>query len=217
MEGTSVKRFLFLALLAATPLSAAEPEKSAVKISYVVFENNAEGVSEATLGWGSGTAVQSSGGKSLILTNRHVCPNASGHPFVLVGTKSYPAEWVAADDVADLALVRVPVELPAVELADVEPEEGTTLRQWGFSLRGPLKAKSGPIVGTIRFRKDDGPKVEALLTGIDVEPADSGAGVFGPDGKLVAVAFAAGRPSDGPLREHCVRLADVKRFLSRHR
>jgi len=214
-----MKRFpiIALSLFMSAPLGAADPEKSAVKISYVVFENNNEGVSEATLGWGSGTVVHSAGGKSLVLTNRHVCPNGSGHPFVLVGTKSYPAEWIAADEIADLALVRVPIELPAVELADAEPDEGTTLRQWGHSLRGPLKAKSGPILGTIRFRTGDGPKVEALLTGIDVEPADSGAGVFGPDGKLVAVAFAAGRPTGGEQREHCVRLADVKRFLSRHR
>src|SRR5262245_35350730 len=130
MEGTSMKRFpiIALSLFMSAPLGAADPEKSAVKISYVVFENNNEGVSEATLGWGSGTVVHSAGGKSLVLTNRHVCPNGSGHPFVLVGTKSYPAEWIAADEIADLALVRVPIELPAVELADAEPDEGTTLR-----------------------------------------------------------------------------------------
>ena len=217
MEGSSVKRCLIAILLAAAPLHAADPQKSAVKISFVVFENNADGVSEATLGWGSGTVVHSSGGKSLILTNRHVCPHGGGHPFVLIGSKSYPAEWVAADATVDLALVRVPVELPAVELGEVEPAEGTTLRQWGYSQRGPIKAKSGPALGTIRFKTDDGPKIESLLTGIDVEQADSGSGVFDPDGRLVAVVYAAGGPVDGPRREHCVRLLDIKRFLGRYR
>jgi len=212
-----VKPFLIVFLVAAAPLAAAEPEKSAVKISFVTFGANTEGVSEVTCGWGSGTVIQASGGKSLVLTNRHVCPHGSGHPFVVIGDKTYPAEWIGADPGPDLALIRVPVELPAVELAESDPEEGTTLRQWGYSGRGPIKPKSGSAIGTVNFRTEDGMKIEALLTGIDVEPADSGSGVFNPDGRLVAVAFAAGGPVDGPRREHCVPLAAVKRFLGQYR
>jgi S1-C subfamily serine protease len=212
-----LKRFLVLALFVATPVFAAEPEKSAVKVSFVVFESNANGASEATLGWGSGTVVHSASGKSLVLTNRHVCPHGNGHPFVIVGEKSYAAEWVAADDTVDLALVRVSVALPAVELAESEPLKGTTVRQWGFSLHGPMKAKTGLVVETIEFKTEAGATVKTLVTDIDVEPADSGSGVFDPDGKLVAVAFAAAGPLDGPRSEHCVRLTDIKRFLACHR
>ena len=210
-------RYMLAALLAAAPVCAADPQKSAVKVSFVVFEDNASGVSEASCGWGSGTVVHSAGGKSLILTNRHVCPHGSGHPFVLIDGRSHRAEWVAADDVADLALVRVPIELPAVELAESEPEDGTTLRQWGFSGRGPMKPKSGPSLGTIQIKDEGGRKLTSLLTGIGVEPADSGAGVFDPDGKLTAVTYAVGGEKGGTQREHCVRLADIKRFLGRHR
>jgi hypothetical protein len=211
-----VTRYILAAMLAAIPVCAAEPEKSAVKISFVVFVDNDSGVSEASCGWGSGTVIHSGDGKSLILTNRHVCPNGNGHPFVLIGGKSHPAEWIAADDVADLALVRVPVELPAVELAASEPEKGTTLRQWGYSGRGPMKPKTGPHLGTIKIKAEDGTTLQSLLTGIGVEPADSGAGVFDPDGKLTAVTYAVGGEKGGTQREHCVRLLDIKRFLSRH-
>jgi S1-C subfamily serine protease len=213
----AVKHFLIVFLIAAAPLAAAEPEKSAVKISFVTFGESGSGVSEVTCGWGSGTVIQSGGGKSLVLTNRHVCPHGGGHPFVVVGNKTYSAEWIAADPGPDLALIRVPVELPAVELADADPEEGTMLRQWGYSGRGPIKPKSGSALGTVNVRTEDGAKVEALITGIDVEPADSGSGVFNADGRLVAVAFAAGGPVDGPRHEHCVPLAAIKRFLGQHR
>jgi S1-C subfamily serine protease len=212
-----LKRFLFVALLVAAPVFAAEPDKSAVKVTFVVFEENASGTSEATLGWGSGTVVHSASGKSLVLTNRHVCPNGTGHPFVLVGNKSYRAEWIAADDTVDLALLRVSVELPAVELAASEPVKGTTVRQWGYSLHGPVKAKTGSVLETIQFTTDAGARVNTLVTDIAVEPADSGSGIFDPDGKLVAVTFAAAGPTDGPRREHCVRLTDIKRFLDRYR
>ena len=77
--------------------------------------------------------------------------------------------------------------------------------------------KSGSAVGTVHFRTEEGTKVDALITEIAVEPADSGSGVFNPDGRLVAVAFAAGGPVDGPRHEHCVPLAAIKRFLGQHR
>src|SRR5687767_11465133 len=120
-----------LALAVPLALQAADPEASAVQVHRVNFEKFAAAPTVVRAGNGSGTVVKSEGGRSWVLTNRHVAPSNGAHFFVLVGDRSYPAEWLAADPGHDLALLVIAAELPAVTLADKAPATGTAVRQFG--------------------------------------------------------------------------------------
>jgi hypothetical protein len=114
----------------------AEPEDAAVKVVRTGLRD----------GVGSGTVIHTGKRGSFVLTNWHVAPNGASKFTVYSGGQAYPAQWVAADDRTDLALLRVDARLAAVELADELPAVGTELRQWGCSLGGPRKAKAGRLL-----------------------------------------------------------------------
>src|SRR5204863_298682 len=88
---------------------------------------------------------------SLVLTCWHVAPDNSRATNVHAGSpvRMYRAEWVAADDRADLALLRVKVSLPTVALADADPEPGMVLWQWGYPYGGLCKPKAGAMTTEI--------------------------------------------------------------------
>lgn len=195
-------RTLVLLLLAG--FAHAGPEESAVRVRHFAG---------GSIGSGSGTVVRSDKGGSLVLTNQHVAPSPGQRIAVEVGDKAYPATWLAADEGIDLAVLRVDAALPAVELADAEPAPGTRLRQWGHPGGGPQKPKAGPAFGFEGSRRvvHGRPAGEVFSVGIRPESGDSGCGVFDPSGKLVAVCWGGG----GSPRQSCVRLHDIRQFLSR--
>jgi S1-C subfamily serine protease len=212
----------FALLSLAAPAALAGPEESAVKIVRTGARD----------GFGSGTVVRSTKAGSFILTNWHVAPDRTSKFTVHHSGRAYPTDWVAADDRTDLALLRVNAELPTVDVADELPAVGTELRQWGFSEGGPQKPKSGRLLAeTARavvwtpFRW----VTTADTCRVDITPefGDSGAALFAPDGRAVAVVYCgdvANAPAggDGPVRkvlvapETCVGPPDIKRFLTRH-
>lgn len=208
-------RSLTLCLLVALPVCAADEDRSCVKVMFFDAQDNKDGVTEPTVSLGSGTVIACRGGKSLVLTNKHVCPHKNGTSFLRVGNKSVPAEWVACDDTADLALIRADVALKPVGVADKEPPVGTAVGHWGFAGGGRMKAKTGRIEGTVVIHLP-GQDVDSVLTSIEMEPGESGSGLFDGSGKLVGVATALGRHPGGRNFEHCVRLTDIRRFLNKH-
>lgn len=158
---------------------------------------------------GSGTVVRADKGASLVLTCKHVAPDGKFGLSVQAGDSQYAADFVAADDRCDLAIVRVKVKLTPTAVADVEPAAGATLYQWGYPHGGPCKHKWGPLTSE---RVVGAPEV--WIVGICPEGGDSGAGVFDDRGRLVGVVFAGtvgGQGVTGPAS--VTRLADVRRFL----
>jgi S1-C subfamily serine protease len=159
---------------------------------------------------GSGTCVRS-GKVSLVLTNAHVVEGGPGEPWAVDTTdgRSFAAAVAEVCPFADLALVRVDGELPAVELADEDPT-GTSIRRWGFPL-GRLTPKGGRLLGlTGGFLPG---RANCPVAEID-EPSvsgDSGSGLFDPRGRLVGVVWGG-----GPGRSSTVPLAEVRRFLAPH-
>lgn len=202
-------RILWL-LLFALPCFAG-PEDSCVKVCRKDASGNH---------YGSGTVVQSAGGRSLVLTNWHVVPDGQQQVAVLHGKDWHPAKWVAVDTVTDLSLVRVEATLPVAQLAEREPPVGTVLRRWGFPGGGAMVAKSNKTLGVSNYRmqypRTDGSYQDggAIYEVEQVpEKGESGSGLFDPDGRLVAVVWGdIGRPAAS-----CVRLSDVRRFLDRHK
>lgn len=185
---TALVSACFAALLA----PAADPAASCGKVSVP------EGMSVAS---GSGTVVACEGGKSLVLTNRHVCPRLGAGPSFELSGKRYSAFCCCVDDRADLALLLVDAELPACVVAAKCPADGTEVRQYGHPYAGPQKPKQGLIQRFMGWLRDGRPVTHS---GIQTEQGDSGCGVFAGN-ELVAVTWGEGGS--------CVHLADVRRLL----
>lgn len=85
--------------------------------------------------YGTGFAVDKRG---WLITNFHVVADAVWKPkknkiFAVVAGEDVPAEILSVDIVNDLALVRIPRELPAVlKISDEVPRNGETLRSMGL-------------------------------------------------------------------------------------
>ncbi|VTS01512.1 unnamed protein product [Gemmata massiliana] len=133
-------------------------------------------------GSGSGTVVWSEGGRSAVLTAAHVLGTGTD-PRVRGNGRWHKAEVLGRDDAADLAVLLVAVELPAVRVAEADPRAGDDVLMVGVT---SLWSK-GRIVGLDTFNGH-----ECFLFGCDTgaddysDSGDSGAGVF-VRGELVAV------------------------------
>jgi S1-C subfamily serine protease len=163
------------------------------------------------VGTGSGTVVGRDNTHSFILTCRHVVPDGQKALSVFTGGTQYSADFVRADTVADLALVKVRAQFPVANVADTQPAKGMLVSKWGCPRGGPPVGTAGPVGDVYRLTMagltTDWQRIE-----MDMRGGDSGSGVF-YQGSLVGVA------AGGPIHEPCnytlaVRLADVRRFLN---
>jgi hypothetical protein len=191
-------------LLAAAQLSFAGCDCQAAEAACVLVR-----VEDPEGSAGSGTVVACEGGRSLVVTNRHVVPSARYGVRVECQGKTYPVAYYAPAAVGDLALLTVEAELPCAELADAEPPAGAEVRQWGRAWRGHGRPvpKAGRWSGLGRGRDVNYGYAAVVESTIPGESGDSGAGVF-HEGRLVAVAWGLrGGMSAG------VRLADVRACL----
>jgi S1-C subfamily serine protease len=203
---------LFVALcLAVAGASAGSPADSSVKVIRVRFADNDKRVTEIDGAMGTGTVVASREGRSFVLTCWHVCPSGRGFVFVRVGEVDYPAEWLGADETADLAMLRVRAVLPAVAVADKGPKAGDELRQWGYTKGGPANPKTGKVEEWGRATID-GWEYDVMIARVPADFGDSGSGVFDAAGKLAGVCSAKSEDSRGPV-ELVVPWDDVSRFV----
>ena len=194
---------------------AGNPEDSVVKENRTKFFGDRRSETTVKGGWGTGTVVASGGGESLVLTNKHVAPTGDAFYFVLHDGMSYQARWVGADEKADLALLRIDAALPAAALAAAEPKAGAGVRMWGCLHNGPMLARSGRVDSDADNHRD-ADQYPYLRTRMPGGHGDSGSGMFDADGRLFAVLY--GGPADEADNWNmCVRLADVRRFLGRHK
>lgn len=190
---------------------------SAVKVNRMKFQGDRNASSVATGGWGSGTVVESGKGKSLVLTNKHVCPDSDAFYFVLHDRRAFQAAWVGAAENADLALLRIDVELPAVEVAGASPPVGTPVRQWGCTDAGPMRFADGVTEADDAGRLD-WEKRTFLRTTLRSAPGDSGAGLFDKANRLVGVTYGGPLPgSTGESWAMHVPLGSVRAFLDKHK
>jgi S1-C subfamily serine protease len=180
-------------------------------------------------GWGgSGVVYAVDPEKKLayVVTNRHVCPNASGKIVVhLPGGGKWQAVFIAADDAADLAVIAItydPAFTPApIPVADAAPAAGVPVYQVGYPLGVGPKQRTGQTVGyqgTVRNYLDSWGYVlftqklqtRVYLVRVPCDHGDSGSGIFRQsDGALIAVLWGG---SYGDPHAYCVGTEDVKRF-----
>lgn len=180
--------------------AAADPAKTTCRLRWRTYA-------------GSGTCVACEGGRSLVVTNGHVCPCPGETVMVDTATgKTLEGVCLAAShplagdpsrpDVArcargpDLSLVCVAGEMPAAELADALPKAGARVEQW--TMNGH---KAGAVVG-FAGSYEAGTGTPIWDDTVPSQSGDSGAGMFA-GGKVVAVRFGGG----------CVGLGTVRAFV----
>lgn len=151
----------------------------------------------------SGTCVACEGGKSLVVTNNHLFSETydadgqfarGGYPLACTvrpvnGAAAFSGAAIEGDRDADLAFVVVDGELPVAELADAEAAPGTPVWHKGIG--------SGGGKGVVLVPRSHPQPKNVFASDTPSVSGDSGAGLFDPAGRIVAVN--CGRHGTAPI------------------
>jgi S1-C subfamily serine protease len=158
------------------------------------------------LGVGSGVVVR----PGVILTNYHVV-NGSERlriTFASGQTISVASTAIAADDLTDLAIIRLPAELPAglkVE-ADAtavfaDSDKDVQVGDWALAIGSPLGLRQTVTQGVIsakgRLLEPSFELVELLQTDAAINPGNSGGPLFDQHGRVVGINVAIAGNAQG--------------------
>jgi S1-C subfamily serine protease len=141
---------------------------------------------------GSGVVVHSLG---YILTNYHVLEQAARIRVALGDDQVYDAELIAADDVSDLALIRVLVDRPQQAVA-ISANDPLWLGEQVIVLGNPYGLSHSVTVGVLSARDReavyDGKVLyrDILQTDAAVNPGSSGGPLLNAAGELIGVNVA---------------------------
>ena len=142
-------------------------------------------------GAGSGVIIDTTG---YIITNEHVVSGANTVSVRLTSGIEYPAEIVAADKIADIAVVKIDPQdpLPAATFGN---SDVLKVGQSVIAIGNPLGSlgdtvTDGIISATNRAVTIDGVTMSLLQTSAAVNPGNSGGGLFNSSGELIGVVNA---------------------------
>jgi putative serine protease PepD len=162
-----------------TPDPAEVAKQSAPSVFTVVTDE----------GTGSGFVATSEGGSAELVTNYHVVEEtyAAGGRTVRVKRDdlTYTGRIVRVSRADDLAVVRLPLDLPALPLAAERPEVGDPLLALGSPLGLGGTVTSGIVSA---FRVEDG--TPYLQFSAPISPGNSGGPVVDAQGRVVGVSVA---------------------------
>jgi len=133
---------------------------------------------------GSGTVIHSDGARSYILTCKHLTNGPGQWKVILAGSRQeVPAEFIAVDPRADLALIAVRYpQLPRVAVSDMNDlPVGTPV----FLVGKEFREVAGSILD-INQHPNGYRRMDLAMVPIS---GDSGGGVFTADARLVAVCI----------------------------
>jgi S1-C subfamily serine protease len=211
-------RFLILALLVASctfGTSATYPELAEVSQSVA----RVEGVACSFDIIGTAVFIE----VNQVITNAHVMAGVTQPSLLLPGGAAIDAELVGFDSDRDLALLVVdPSDLtdagfivrPARLAEATEGDTGMiapldrdgAIRLLPYEVRRQIIATGADI-----YREGDTLR-SALDLEANIEPGDSGAGLFDGEGNLVGIAFASSRQQD--LVTYAIAASEVTEFLA---
>lgn len=158
-----------------------------------------------------------------VITNAHVVAGVSDPALRLPGGMTIDAKLVGFDSDRDLALLVVnPTDLTNAGFI-VRPARLAEANEGDTGMIAPLD-KDGTIhllpyvvrrqiiaTGADIYREGDTIRA-ALDLEANIEPGDSGAGLFDGDGNLVGIAFASSRKQD--LVTYAISASEVTEFLA---
>lgn len=148
-------------------------------------------------GNGSGVAYQPApGGGTFIVTNEHVVAGADRIVVRAADGESYDATLIGADPERDIAVVKVPVELPAIEIGD---SAALSVGDLVVAIGSPFGLSHTVTAGVVsalgrslpQFSAGDGyPLVDVIQTDAAINPGNSGGALVDRTGKLVGINTA---------------------------
>jgi serine protease DegQ len=129
-----------------------------------------------------------------IVTNDHVVRGASALEVVLISGETLAAELVAADELTDLAVLRVQRDsLPTVSFREDLPVVGELAIAIGNPLGFENSVTAGIISGLHRSIPSGGTTpalVDLIQTDAAISPGNSGGALVGADGRLIGISVA---------------------------
>ena len=148
---------------------------------------------------GSGVAYKTAeGGGTYIITNNHVVEGAKTIVVTDSTGESHDAELVGADSESDIAVVKVDVEVPLIEIGDSERlVVGQTAIAIGspFGLEasvtsGVISALHRPLTDGFGGKDSEYPYVNSIQTDAAINPGNSGGALIDRTGALIGVPSA---------------------------
>jgi len=144
-----------------------------------------------TTSLGSGFVVEYAGQK-YVLTNYHVVENATSIVVTAQSGDSWPARVVGADDLLDLAVLRVDgADLPAAPLGDSDALE---IGDWVIAIGNPLGFSHTVTLGIVSALNRDVPKPDGsgyyrrmIQTDAAINPGNSGGPLVNAYGEVVGM------------------------------
>ncbi len=125
----------------------------------------------------------------LLATALHVVDRAEAITVRLADGRRYAAELVAGDGASDLALLRIPVDLPLLEMAP-EPVLGAPVCAVGNAFGLDLSVTCGVVSATRRSGVGFNPVEDFIQTDASVNPGASGGALVDQEGRLVGLLSA---------------------------
>ena len=125
----------------------------------------------------------------LLATALHVVDRAEEITVRLADGRRYAAELVAGDGATDLALLRIPLDLPALEMAP-EPALGAPVCAVGNAFGLDLSVTCGVVSATRRSGVGFNPVEDFIQTDASVNPGASGGALVDREGRLVGLLSA---------------------------
>lgn len=146
-------------------------------------------------GEGSGVAYKPApDGGTYVITNNHVIEGAETIIVTDSTGESYEAAIVGADDESDIAVIRVPADIPTIKLGD---PEAVVVGQLAIAIGSPFglqhSVTSGVVSATHRpltdFGGDDGeyPYIDSIQTDAAINPGNSGGALVNRAGELIGI------------------------------
>ena len=162
---------------------------------------------QVAAGIGSGFIVQSAG---VIVTNAHVVAGASRINVALRDGTTYPATLVGADELNDLAVLRI--EAKGLPVAPLGTSRDLLIGEWVVAIGNPygfLLGNSEPSVtvgvvsgvGRNLTGRGDGPGVyvDMIQTDASINPGNSGGPLVSASGEVIGVNSSIYSPSGGSI------------------
>jgi len=151
-----------------------------------------------SMGAGSGFIIDPAG---YIVTNRHVVGRADRIIVSLHDRTELPARLVGADELTDIALLKVnaPRPLPFVSFGD---SRQTEVGDWVIAAGNPFGLGGSVTAGIVSARGRDlgaGPFDDFLQLDAPINPGNSGGPTFNMAGQVVGVNTAIVSPSGGSV------------------
>lgn len=169
---------------------AVTPTVVEITTESIVTDNYMWGGSYVTGGAGSGVIISSDG---LIVTNNHVVSGANTIKVTTKDGKAYPATVIGTDAETDIAVIKIKAtDLP---FALIGNSDDLAVGQEVLAVGNPLGNLGGTVTNGIisalsREVDIDGVTMTLIQTNAEVNPGNSGGGLFNLYGELIGIVNA---------------------------